>query len=65
MSPALAFIIQEAIKSAPLLAIDLAQIFSKDTATDADWDALRAKWSKTHEQRAIEAATRAQAATGS
>lgn len=44
MNPLLAFIIQEIIKVAPGLVIDLIQILSKPAATEADWAALKAKW---------------------
>jgi len=59
MNPILAFILSEAIKNAPVLAIDLAYIFSKTEATQADWDTLRAKWSVPYEDRIKAAEARA------
>lgn len=44
MNPLLAFIIQEVIRIAPSLVVDLIQILSKPAATEADWAALKAKW---------------------
>lgn len=50
MNPLLAFLITEIVKQVPVLAIELVQILSKPEATDADWDALKAKYAgKTYE----------------
>lgn len=59
MTPLVAIIVTELAKQIPSLAIDLIQLFSKSTATDADWDALRAKWQKPYEQKRAEAEARA------
>lgn len=37
------FALQEILKAAPGLYAELASVFAKDTVTDADWDALRAR----------------------
>lgn len=50
MNPLLAFLITEIVKQVPVLAIELVQILSKPEATEADWAALKAKYSgKTYE----------------
>lgn len=59
MKATTAFIIAEIAKSTPLLAIDLVQVLSKADATDSDWDALRARWSKSWDTKTAEAAARA------
>lgn len=56
MNPVLALLLEAAVKYAPVLAIELAQTLSKDKVTDADWDALKAKYyGKTYEQYISEA----------
>ena len=59
MSPIIALVIAEIAKQLPALAIDLVQVLSKPEATDADWDALRVRWSKPYEQKRAEALARA------
>lgn len=50
MNPLLVIIIEAVVKYVPALAIEIIQIMSKPAATDADWDALKAKWQgKTYE----------------
>ncbi len=46
-----------------LLIIDLVQLLSQDGVTDADWDALRLKWSKPYAQKEAEAEARLAAET--
>jgi len=58
MNSTVAIIVAEIAKNLPLLAIDLVQVLSKPEATDADWDALRARWSKSWEQKTAEAEAR-------
>lgn len=55
----IALIIGELATRVPALAIDLVQILSKETATDADWDALRVRWQKTWAEKKAEAEARA------
>lgn len=59
MNPLLVMLISEIVKQVPVLAIDLAQIWSKPDATQADWDALRAKWSMSYDDRMKAAEARA------
>lgn len=58
MNQALALALVELVKQGVPLAIDLVQVMAKETATDADWDALRAKWSKSYDDRIKDAETR-------
>lgn len=58
MNQALALALVELVKQGIPLAIDLVQVMSKETATEADWDALRAKWSKSYDQRIKDAEAR-------
>jgi hypothetical protein len=59
MKQILALALAELVTRAPLLALDLWQLLAKESATNADWDALRVKWQKTWEQKKAEAETRA------
>jgi len=59
MNPVLALIVGEIVSRSPALAIDIVQILSKPDATDADWAALRARWSKPWDQKLAEAEARA------
>lgn len=59
MTPTVAIIIAELAKSVPALAIDLIRLFNKTDATDADWDALRARWSVDYETKRAKAIERA------
>lgn len=65
MSDALAIMLAEIAKHSPVLIIDLVQLLAKDKATEADWDALRLKWSKPYEQKEAEAEARLAAQGGS
>ncbi len=42
------FVVEEAIKDAPELAADIQELLSKPNPTHDDWEALRAKWSKSY-----------------
>lgn len=56
MNPLIALIIGELAKQVPTLAIEIMQILTKEKYTDADWDALKAKYSgKTYDQYIAEA----------
>jgi hypothetical protein len=44
MNPLLAIFIEQLIKQAPVLAIEIIQILSKPDPTEADWTALKAKY---------------------
>jgi len=44
MNPLLALIIAEIVKQAPVLALELAQLFSQPEVTPADWDRLKARY---------------------
>ena len=59
MNPLLALLITEIVKNAPVLAIDLMQILSKPDAAPADWDALRARWTISYDDRLKAAEARA------
>lgn len=58
MSQILSLALVELVKQGIPLAIDLFQVLSKADATDADWDALRLKWTKSYDQRISEAEAR-------
>jgi hypothetical protein len=64
MNQALGIMLAELAKQTPVLVIDLIQLLSKEEATDADWDALRAKWSKSYAQKEAEAEARLAAQGG-
>lgn len=58
MNPQLiAFIVAEVAKNAPLLAIDIIEALNKG-GTPAEFDALRARWSKPMDQAYLEAQQR-------
>lgn len=51
MNPLLAFLLPELAKQVPVLVLEVIQLLSKSTVTDADWDALKAKYAgKTYDQ---------------
>lgn len=58
MTPLIAVILAEIAKQTPRLVIDLVQVLSKPDATDADWDAIRARWSKSWAEKTAEAEAR-------
>lgn len=58
MSPYIALVLAELAKQTPVLVIDIIQLLSKETATDADWDNLRAKWSVSYEAKKAAAEAR-------
>lgn len=58
MNQALALALVEMVKQGLPLAIDLVQVMAKPEATQADWDALRSKWSKSYDDRMKEAEAR-------
>lgn len=58
MNQALALALSELIRQGVPAAIDIVQVLAKPEATEADWDALRAKWSKSYDQRIKDAEAR-------
>ena len=59
MTPTVALIVAELAKTVPALAIDLIRLFNKPEATEADWDALRARWHVHYETQRQAATDRA------
>ena len=63
MNSTVAYIIAEIAKSTPLLAIDLVRILAMPEATDADWDATRARWTPSWQEKKSAAEARAASST--
>lgn len=59
MNPTVAFVIVELIKLGIPAGFEILQLLAKDNITQADWDALKAKWSKSPEDYLAEAEARA------
>jgi hypothetical protein len=64
MNSLLAFILAEIVKQAPVLAIEIVQVFTKPAVTDEDWERLKARYAgKTYEEYLANAAQARSGAT--